>query len=503
MKNEFERVDALPVGTMLHGYVVVSTIGAGAFGITYLVEHVERGGQYVIKEYMPDNSARLSDACSVSPKSQSDEGLFEWGLNAFIDEADLLYHLSHHNVVRVLESFEKFGTAYFVMPYIEGVTLDVWMKDHSAPKQSALENIFVPLLEGLKYIHNENILHRDIKPENILIGLDGNPILIDFGAARVAVGEKSKALSQVLTPHYASIEQYASKGDFTPALDFYGLAACMYHAICGRVPDEAPDRVSQDNYHSLVTMSFKVLYEESFLSTIDKCLNLFAKDRCQTAMEFQLGLMHKEDAKVSDEIIELENDVITEEVNGDDGKLNFQKDIEPIREVFRIKGFRRFLFHLMALVGFCVVTVTSIILIMRVSGTASSQSPEALYLSYLMAYPDSSLAALLGKYARVVAFYQIAGICFFYLYLYIKIIGLGGRQAKRYWQSLVELTDNLLPKFFVSLGLVNVAMIDGDDLFVTISLAIVEIVIYYNIFANFLDDDSNKRILSNEGEDEK
>lgn len=296
----FERHDALPIGTMLHGHEITEVLDAGSFGIAYKVLHLETGLTRVIKEFMPDSTAvRLQDTCSIAPKSNSVQEVFEWGINSFIEEAQLLMSLSHPNIVPVIEAFKKFGTAYFVMPFISGQTLSSWIYSNSSPTQEQLENIFISLLEGLKYLHQKGYLHRDIKPDNVIISNEGVPILIDFGAARQSTARKSQVLTQVLTPHYAAIEQYSSTGPFTPALDLYGLAACMYHAISQTLPVEAPDRVSDDFYRPLHSMSLQQPYQHNFLKTVDKNLSLFAKNRSKDGMEFQLELMGIKEVEIS------------------------------------------------------------------------------------------------------------------------------------------------------------------------------------------------------------
>ncbi len=285
------RIDSLPAGCELHGYRILRVQGSGAFGITYLAEHRHLGTHHVIKEYLPECALREHNRNTVSPKSTSDTDFFSWGLKCFYKEARLLHQLSHPHIVKVADLFEANGTAYFIMPYLRGITLHEWMTNHLAPSQPELEAIFVPLLEGLKYIHDKGLLHRDVKPENIYILESGHPILIDFGSARMAIGQKSKALTQVLTPHFAPIEQYASKGTYTPAMDLYGLAACMYQAITGELPEEAPNRLVNDEQPKLAGSWYKGTFAPSFLRAIDKSLSVHAKDRHQSGFELQRGLV--------------------------------------------------------------------------------------------------------------------------------------------------------------------------------------------------------------------
>ncbi|CUS48995.1 MAG: parallel beta-helix repeat domain protein [Idiomarinaceae bacterium HL-53] len=286
------RKDALEPGVTLHSYRIIEVLGSGAFGITYLAEHNLLNTRHVIKEYLPDSALREHESATVTPKSTSDTELFRWGLDSFFQEARFVHELSHPNIVKVSDLFEANGTAYFVMPFLDGITLHEWIKENPNPAQTQLIEIFVPILEGLKYIHQKNLLHRDIKPENIYITENGNPVLIDFGAARLAIGEKSRALTQVLTPHFAPWEQYRSKGDFTPALDYYSLAACMYQAITGEMPEEAPNRLETDPIVPLANIdSYQQNYSAAFLHAVDKGLAVHAKDRFQDAFSFQLALM--------------------------------------------------------------------------------------------------------------------------------------------------------------------------------------------------------------------
>ncbi len=289
--NPVQRADALAAGSQLQSYIILKVIGSGAFGVTYLAEHIHLGSQHVIKEYFPDSGVRLNGV-QVGAKSTSDQEIFDWGLGSFFQEAKLLYGLSHPNIVKVTDLFEANGTAYFVMPYLRGITLHQWIKDHPNPGEEALAQIFIPLLEGLKYIHERQLLHRDIKPENIFITYSQTPVLIDFGAARQAIGQKSRPLTQILTPPFAPIEQYQSRDVFLPALDLYSLGACIYQAITGRLIEEAPSRiVGEDTQPRLAGSRYRDRYSPHFLAAVDYALNVRAENRFQSAMDMQQALL--------------------------------------------------------------------------------------------------------------------------------------------------------------------------------------------------------------------
>ena len=115
----------------------------------------------------------------------------------------------------------------------------------------ALDRLLWPMLDGLERVHSAGFLHRDIKPANVLLRADGRPTLIDFGASRAAVAGRTTAMTAIFTPGYAAPEQMstAKQGPWT---DIYGLAATLYHAITGKPPPSAFDRVLDDEYEPIV-----------------------------------------------------------------------------------------------------------------------------------------------------------------------------------------------------------------------------------------------------------
>lgn len=290
--HDYQRHDALPADSLLHSYRIERTLGSGAFGITYLARHDLLGSVHVIKEYLPESGVRQAGSSGVLPKSSADAEIFNWGLRSFFEEAKLLHGLSHPNIVKVTDLFEANGTAYFVMPYLGGTTFYAWLRQHPQADTDTLNRMFIPLLEGLKYIHERGLLHRDIKPENILISDGEQPVLIDFGSARQAIGHKSRALTQILTPHFAPIEQYSAKGEYTPALDLYSLAACLYQAVARELPEEAPSRLGEtDSQPKLADSRHARRHPEHWLAAIDKALSLRAPQRFQTALAMQQALL--------------------------------------------------------------------------------------------------------------------------------------------------------------------------------------------------------------------
>jgi hypothetical protein len=135
-------------------------------------------------------------------------------------------------------------------------------------------------------VHAQGFLHRDIKPSNIMIRRDGVPILIDFGAARQAMGGRTRTLTSVLTPQYAPIEQYALDGKQGPWSDIYSAAAVLHHALAGSPPPEAASRIRDDPYRPLaVTQADR--FEQPFLAAIDQALSFAPEQRPQTIEAWQ------------------------------------------------------------------------------------------------------------------------------------------------------------------------------------------------------------------------
>src|SRR5258708_7513104 len=137
------------------------------------------------------------------------------------------------------------------------------------------------LLSGLGGVHAQGFLHRDIKPANVIIRRDGVPVLVDFGAARQAMGGRTRTLTNVLTPQYAPIEQYALDGKQGAWSDIYSAAAVLYHAIAGQTPPDAAARVGKDPYRPLPEIASN-RFDPAFLAAIDRAMAFAPADRPQS-----------------------------------------------------------------------------------------------------------------------------------------------------------------------------------------------------------------------------
>ena len=236
---------ALPAGRRVGEYEIVRVLGAGGFGITYLAFDHHLDGPVALKEYFPAGFAVRRSKERVVAASPENREMYAWGLDRFIEEARAVHRFRHSNVVRVHRFVEAHDTAYIVMEYVEGESLANLLQSRGRLSAAEWRPWLDRLLDGLEHVHGQGYLHRDIKPGNIVIrAADGEPVLIDFGAARVDARERTH--TRVLTPEYAPIEQHSSDAAQGPFTDIYALAAVSYRVLTGEAPPSATDRMLHD-----------------------------------------------------------------------------------------------------------------------------------------------------------------------------------------------------------------------------------------------------------------
>jgi len=282
-----DNVQALPTGTSLGDFRLDAMIGHGSFGITYRAFDTQLAKIVAIKEYLPVEFAVRKGITDVVSRGSRFADDFAWGRERFLDEARALARFRHPHIVPVLRYFESNGTAYTVMEFEDGRSVAELL--HEPGRRLPADDVrrlADGLLSGLAAVHAQGFLHRDIKPSNIIIRRDGVPILIDFGAARQAIGGRTRTLTGVLTPQYAPIEQYALDGKQGPWSDIYSAAAVLHHAIVGRPPPEAASRVGSDPYRPLAESDILGL-DPAFLAAVDRGLGFAANERPQSVAEWR------------------------------------------------------------------------------------------------------------------------------------------------------------------------------------------------------------------------
>lgn len=271
-------------------------LGVGGFGITYLAWDVHLEKAVAVKEYVPGELATRGPDGAVVPVSAAREADYRWGLERFLQEARTLARFEHPNIVRVLRFFEANGTAYMVMDYERGEPLRTLLQHRPQPPEQLLKELARPLLEGLAVVHAGGFLHRDIKPENIVVRANGQPVLIDFGAARHAIGGSTRSLTAVLTPGYAPLEQYSGEGRQGPWTDLYAFAGVLYRAVTNHAPSDAVSRLKEDKVPATLAALTK-RYSDSFLRAIAWALTLDEKKRPQSVAEWQRTLFASSEKK--------------------------------------------------------------------------------------------------------------------------------------------------------------------------------------------------------------
>ncbi|WP_056198856.1 serine/threonine-protein kinase [Pelomonas sp. Root1237] len=296
----------LPSGTRIHDYRIDRVLGEGGFGIVYLATDVALERQVAIKEYLPSSmAARAGNSLTVLVKSPNHAETFAIGLRSFVNEAKLLARFDHPALLKVHQFWEGNGTAYMAMPYYQGQTLKEALTRLGRPStETEVRAWLMPLLDALEVLHNEHCYHRDIAPDNILL-TDHGPLLLDFGAARRVIGDLTHALTAMLKPGFAPIEQYGDMPGVTqgPWTDIFALASVLYAAISGRRTVASVERLLNDQLQPLATVAAGRC-GNAFLAAVDRALAIHPKDRPQSIAEFRT-LLTAGDTQVID-LLELQ-----------------------------------------------------------------------------------------------------------------------------------------------------------------------------------------------------
>lgn len=246
----------LKVGTILHGtYKIERYLSSGGFGNTYVATNIHFGDVVAVKEFfMKGVSLRDSDNTTVSITTPENADVFEQQKTKFMKEARRLHNLKNEHIVRVHDLFEEFGTVYYVMDFIDGVSLREKLKEQGHPfSEGEALDILRQVLDALAAVHKLKIYHLDLKPANIMLEDDGTAKLIDFGASKQLSQDEEASTSTGVsyTNGYAPNEQIERNLEkIGPWTDFYALGATLFNMLSGKKPplpsdvlyDETPDK---------------------------------------------------------------------------------------------------------------------------------------------------------------------------------------------------------------------------------------------------------------------
>ncbi len=257
-----------PNTTLLGGkYRIEKVLGQGGFGITYLAEQVSLNRQVAIKELFVGGIGQAINerrGNQVIVSNSANQIYFDQQEDKFKKEALRLTNLNHPNLVKVHEMFEENGTAYFVMDYIDGISLRTKLIRNGRLPENLVLNYLKQVLSALEVAHRQNIWHLDIKPENIMVDKHGHVYLIDFGASKHIEqgGTLTTSLALAYTRNYCPPEladlSLESETSFVQALkeigpwtDIYSLGATMYNLLTENIPPSS-NRLYKDGRNAFI-----------------------------------------------------------------------------------------------------------------------------------------------------------------------------------------------------------------------------------------------------------
>lgn len=292
---------ALKIGTILNNgewrYKIIDILGQGGFGITYLaigevkVGNVTTDAKFAIKEHFPNTFCNRQGQYVVPKEDKvSDYARSKFD---FISEAKKIHALGaeNENIVKVNEVFEENRTAYYVMQYINGVSLTDYVKSKKKLSYNDALTLLLPIINAVDFLHKSRINHLDIKPDNIMLhdSIDGKvPVLIDFGLSVhfKKNGDKTSPKGVMgVSEGYSPLEQYAGIKEFNPATDIYALAATMLYALIGVSPKGASDLKVSEVRGNLVKLA-----PQQAIDALCKALNKSYEDRTSSVNAFKADL---------------------------------------------------------------------------------------------------------------------------------------------------------------------------------------------------------------------
>ena len=285
--------DALPIGTRLGEFEIREVLGAGGFGVVYRAWDDALQRDVALKEYMPVSLAGRSTGERVTLRARAHEENFALGLQSFVNEARLLARFDQPALVKVFRFWEGNGTAYMAMPLYKGRNLRELRKERGGAgfDDAWMRALIEPLLGALETMHDAAVYHRDIAPDNILWCDDQRPVLLDFGAARLVLSDRTQNVTAILKPQFAPIEQYAETQSMRqgPWTDLYALAGTCYFLLTGRAPLPATARVMGDELEPLARIAPPGCSPQ-LLQALDWAMAVRPQDRPQSVAQWRDAL---------------------------------------------------------------------------------------------------------------------------------------------------------------------------------------------------------------------
>ena len=228
--KQVERVKASLEGDkptrQIPGFQILERIGAGAMATVVKAKQLSLDRTVAIK---------------ILPKHLSRDEEF---VDRFYKEGKAAAKLNHNNIVQAIDVGESGGYHYFVMEYVEGLSIYEEMAGGKRYTEERALDILIQVAQALDHANERGLIHRDVKPKNVIVTPDGVVKLADLGLART-IGDMRAADSEAGraygTPYYIAPEQIRGERDIDARIDIYSLGATAYHMLTGRVPFEGPN----------------------------------------------------------------------------------------------------------------------------------------------------------------------------------------------------------------------------------------------------------------------
>ena len=294
---------ALRPGTIVRGkYIIGVPLGQGGFGITYIGWDLSTQRKVAIKEYFP--SGQVSRNTTISNVLQwystnSARLAQDGGMESFQKEARKMALVANiPQVVNVLEVFQENATAYIVMDFVEGETLQKRLRKKGTMSWEQAKEIFLPVANAMAKVHEAGLIHRDLSPDNLMLQPDGAVKILDLGAAKDLNINTGASSMQVAKGGFSPLEQYTQRGGSGPWTDVYALAATLYYTLTGVVPPAAVDRVSADPLRW--DLPQLLMLPRNVLAAMQKAMVLLSDKRTQTMAEFAAQLEKQDIIRTED-----------------------------------------------------------------------------------------------------------------------------------------------------------------------------------------------------------
>lgn len=295
-------MQTLQENTILQGgkYTIISILGQGGFGITYLGVQSGLDRKVAIKEFFIREMCKRDDSTNhVTLGTEGSRETVDMYRQKFLKEARSIAQLNHPNIVRIIDVFEENGTAYYVMEYAEGGSLKDKVKENGSLSEAVATRYIIQVAEALDYIHQRNMNHLDVKPGNIMLNEKDETLLIDFGLSKqydASSGSQTSSTPVGISEGYAPMEQYKKGGVsvFSPETDIYALGATFFNLLTGLTPPSASD-VYEDGIPVKELESKGV--SRKAISVICQAMAGRKKDRLKSAQAFINALSKSNKAK--------------------------------------------------------------------------------------------------------------------------------------------------------------------------------------------------------------